>query len=68
MDIVVLANRYKVHHFRSLEPRFQDRFAYEDGYDPQRILSHRPKLVICFDEHYCELGNAIGHLDRKSVV
>lgn len=68
MDIVVLANRYKVHHFRSLEPRFQNRFAYEDGYDAHRILSHCPKLVICFDEHYCELGSAIGHLKGEGVA
>lgn len=68
MDVVVLANRYKVHHFRSLEEAFAGRFVYEESYDPAAILRHEPNLVVCFDEHYCELGNAIGCLKRKGVA
>jgi len=38
MEIVVLANRYKVHHFRNLEEHFAGRFAYEESYDPAVTL------------------------------
>ncbi len=68
MDIVVLANRYKVHHFRNLEERFAGRFGYEGSYDPTAIRRHKPALVVCFDEHFCELGNAIGHLQSQGVA
>ncbi len=68
MDIVVLANRYKVHHFRNLEERFAGRFAYEGSYEPTAMLRHNPALVVCFDEHYCELGSAMGHIRSEGVA
>jgi hypothetical protein len=68
MDVVVLANRYKVHHFRNLEEQFRGKAAYEESYDPAAILKHKPALVVCFDEHYCELGNAIGALKQHGVA
>ena len=68
MNIVVLANRYKSHHFRPLEDHFSERFLYEASYDPTVILSHNPALVICFDEHYCELGNVVAQLKKNGVA
>lgn len=67
MDIVILANRYKVHHFKSLEALFHGRFVYEPTYSVSSILSHEPKLVICFDEHYCEIGAAIAALKEQRI-
>lgn len=68
MEIVVLANRYKVHHFRSLEDRFRGRFCYEPSYRIADVLSHDPRLVICFDEHYCELGHLVAELRSRGVA
>lgn len=68
MDIVVLANQYKVHHFKNLEDYFKNRFIYEPSYDPQNVLKHDPQLVVCFDEHWCELGHVISHLSRAGVA
>src|SRR5580765_2818756 len=68
MEIVVLANRYKVHHFRGLEERFAGRFCYEESCNTAEILKHNPSLVVCFDEHWCELGNAIGELRARGVA
>jgi hypothetical protein len=68
MELVVLANKYKQHHFRTLEARFAGRFVYEESYEASRILRHEPTLVICFDEHYCELGNVIGQLKSKGIA
>jgi hypothetical protein len=68
MSIVVLANRYKAHHFGNLEAHFAGRFVYEESYDPTVILRHEPALVVCFDEHYCELGYAIGQIRAVGVA
>lgn len=68
MDIVVLATRASAHHFRNLENRLEGRFVYESVPDPKRILAHRPRLVVCFDEHYCELGYAIAELKKHGVA
>jgi hypothetical protein len=68
VDIVVLANRYKVHHFRSLEAQLAGRFEYEETLNPEAILAHRPALVICFDEHYCELANLIATVKENGVA
>jgi hypothetical protein len=68
VEIVVLAGRYKVHHFRSLEAHFAGRFAYEESYDPRILLAYRPEMVITFDEHYCELANLIGVARQQGIA
>jgi hypothetical protein len=67
-EIVVLATKDKMHHFRPVEEHFRERFVYEPTCDPRRILSFNPKLVVTFDEHYCELANAIGALRASGVL
>jgi len=68
MDIVVLANRYKAHHFRGVEHRFAGRFTYEESYSPADILRHNPAIVVCFDEHWCELAHAIGDVKNRGIA
>jgi len=68
MEIVVLANKYKSHHFKNLEKHFVNRFIYEESYNPEKILQHNPDLVICFDEHWCELGYAISAIRKKGIA
>jgi phosphoglycerate dehydrogenase-like enzyme len=67
MDIVVLADLYKKHHFRSLEQHFAGRYLCEEKQNPNAVLAHKPALTICFDEHYCELANAIGSVKEQGV-
>lgn len=64
MEIVVLAGPYNNHHFKNLEHHFEGRFVYVNSYNPEIILEHNPHLVICFDEHWCELGQLMGQLKR----
>ena len=68
MEIVLLADRYKVHHFKGLEAHFAGRFLYEPSYDFDKVMSHRPELVICFDEHWGELGSVIGSVREANVA
>jgi hypothetical protein len=67
-EIVVLAGRFKVHHFRPLEEHFDGRYAYEESFDPRAVLAHKPELVITFDEHYSELANIVGVARQAGVA
>ncbi len=60
-DIIrILGNKYIAHHFRRVQSKLPFEVRYTDNYDPWPIVKEKPSLVICFDEHWCELGNAIG--------
>jgi len=67
MDIVVLATRSSAHHFRPLEDRLRARFVYEDQPVPERLFAHEPRLLICLDEHYCELGHAVAEARARGI-
>ena len=67
-DIVrILGNKYIAHHFRAVESKLPYEVRYADNYDPWPIIEERPSLVVCFDEHWCELGNAIGVLKDAGI-
>lgn len=66
MSIVALANKYKVHHLKNIESKLKD-LIYVDSYNYDEIIKHNPKLVIVFDEHWCELGNVVGSLVSNNI-
>lgn len=68
MEIVFLASEFLRYHFESLEPYFSGRFAYVSTYNYADIVKHKPSLVICLDEHFCERGQVIGQLKSQGIA
>lgn len=66
MSIVVLANKYKVHHLKNIEDKLKN-LIYVESYSFDTIIKYKPSLVIVFDEHWCELGNVVGSLTEIKI-
>jgi len=66
-DIVTIAGEKTMHHVQPLLQRFELKVAQVSQCDLDAILSHSPRLVLCFDDYHVLYSNVLAQF-RLSVA
>ena len=66
-DIVVIAGEKTLHHIQPLLQRLELEVAQVAQYDLDAILSHNPRLVLCFDDYHILYSNVLAQLRQRNI-
>lgn len=66
-DIVVIGGEKTVHHIQPLLQRLELEVSQVAEYDLDAILSHNPRLVLCFDDYHMLYSNVLAQLRQRNI-